>query len=108
MGPGVAVGTGRAGPRRCGRPVRGPLELNALVQVLNVTDDADPVIGAVCSKVEGLTPGHAAKIPYILVGSTGEIVDKMFAAREQWSISYFVVRGLEAFAPVIEAARRAE
>ena len=84
------------------------LELNALVQVLNVTDDADPVIGAVCSKVEGLTPGHAAKIPYILVGSTGEIVDKMFAAREQWSISYFVVRGLEAFAPVIEAARRAE
>ena len=84
------------------------LEFNALVQVVNVTDDADPVIHRICSKIEGLTPAHAAEIPYILVGSTSEIVDKMFAARQRWGISYFVVRELEAFAPIIEAARRAE
>lgn len=84
------------------------LEFNALVQVVNVTDDADSIISAVCSRIEGLTPTQAAQIPYILVGSTGEIVDKMFAARERWGISYFAVRELESFAPVIEAARRAE
>ena len=84
------------------------LEFNALVQVVDVTDDADPVIHRICSKIEGLTPAHAAEIPYILVGSTSEIVDKMFAARQRWGISYFVVRELEAFAPIIEAARRAE
>lgn len=84
------------------------IEFNALVQVVDVTDDTDQVIRRVCSRIEGLTPAHTAEIPYILVGSTSQIVDKMFAARERWGISYFVVRELEAFAPVIKAARQAE
>lgn len=81
------------------------LELNALVQVTEITDDKSAVLTQVCKRVEGLTTEQADQIPYLLVGTIDEIAHKVTACRSRWGISYFVVREMEAFAPVIRALR---
>ena len=83
----------------------GDLELNALVQVAQITDDRIAVLRQVCERVEGLTVEHADAIPYLLIGTVDEIVEKLSACHDRWGISYFVVRELEAFAPVVAAFR---
>jgi probable F420-dependent oxidoreductase len=81
------------------------LELNALVQVTEVTDQRAEVTARVCERIEGLTAEHADAIPYLLIGTVDQIVEKLEVSRTRWGISYFVVRELEAFAPVIAAFR---
>lgn len=81
------------------------IELNALVQVVTITDDATSAEDAVLGRVEGLTRDDLRAIPYILIGTVDEIVDKLHTCRDRWGISYFAVRELDAFAPVIAACR---
>lgn len=52
------------------------LELNTLVQVTRITDDRTAALAQICERVEGLTIEHADAIPYLLVGTVDEIVDK--------------------------------
>lgn len=92
---------------RAGTPNRNPrVELNALVQVATITDDRDTVLADLCADIAGLSVHHASKIPYVLVGTVDQIVDQLHAARARWGISYFVVRALDVFAPVIQALPR--
>jgi len=79
------------------------LELNALVQRVEITDDQPAALAAICDEVEGLSPDHAGAIPYLLVGTVDEIVAHVVRCRERWGITYFVVRDLDAFAPIINA-----
>ena len=44
-------------------------------------------------------------IPYVLIGSVGEIVEKLHMCRERWGITYFAVRELDGFAPIIAGCR---
>lgn len=81
------------------------IELNALVQVVTVTDDAASAEDEVLARVEGLTRENLRSLPYVLIGTVEEIVDKLHVCRERWGISYFAVRELDAFAPVIAACR---
>lgn len=86
----------------------GELELNALVQVVNVTDDADEAAAAkadLVGRVDGLTADQADDIPYVLIGSASQIVEKLEMCRERWGVTYFTVRELDAFASVIAACR---
>ena len=62
-------------------------------------------LATICDEVEGLTPDHAGAIPYLLVGTVDEIVDHLVHCGDRWGISYVVVRDLDSFAPIIEAAR---
>jgi len=82
------------------------LELNALVQVVDITDDADATITELCREIPTLDPTSLRDLPYVLIGTVDEIVDQLHRCRERWGITYFVVRALDAFAPVIEAANR--
>lgn len=85
----------------------GDLELNALVQVVEVTDDADATeaaIGRLCEQVPSLSPDDARELPYVLVGSVDEIVAKLHRCRNRWGITYFVVRSLDEFAPIVALA----
>lgn len=82
------------------------LELNALVQVTQITDDRTAALAQICGRVEGLTIEHADAIPYLLVGTVDEIVEKLQTCNARWGISYFVVRELESFAPVLAALRQ--
>lgn len=83
----------------------GELEINVLVQVAQVTNDADEVIAETCDGIDGLTREHASATPYILVGTVDEIAAKIHSCRDRWGISYFVVRQRRGFADVISALR---
>jgi probable F420-dependent oxidoreductase len=82
------------------------LELNALVQVVQITDDRDAALAAVCERVDGLSFSDAAVVPYLLIGNPDEIVDHLHACNERWGISYFAVRDLDGFEPVLRALDR--
>lgn len=82
-----------------------PPELSALVQIVQVTGDAETAVAALCERVPGLTPAVVADAPYVLIGTVEEIAAKVLACQARWDISYFVVRDLEGFAPVIAHIR---
>ncbi len=84
------------------------VEINVLVQVAEVTDHRDATYAETVTRVEGLTLEHAAQTPYLLVGTIDEIVDQILGHRERWGISYFGVRTLDEFGPVIAAFRAHE
>jgi hypothetical protein len=46
--------------------------------------------------------------PFLALGRTDEIADHLLACRARWGISYFTVREIESFAPVIETLRRVD
>jgi len=81
------------------------VEFSALVQVVAITDDRQLALEDLCDRVDGLSPEDAAAIPYALVGSVEEIVEHLYACQDRWGIDYFVVRELDAFAPVLEVLR---
>lgn len=83
----------------------GDLELNTLVQVTQITDDRTGALRQICKRIDGLTVEHASEIPYLLIGTVDEIIEKLLACRARWGISYFVVRELESFAPIVVALR---
>lgn len=83
----------------------GEIELSALVQVVNVTDDAEEAIAKLCGRVDDLNPSDAVETPYVLIGTVDEIADKLERCRQQWGISYFIVRDHDQFAPIIHRLR---
>lgn len=91
---------------RAGAPGRfEQLELNALVQVMEITDEPDRVLAELVDRVDGLTHEDATETPYVLVGSVAEICEKLERCRERWGITYFTVRAVEPFAEVIRTLR---
>jgi probable F420-dependent oxidoreductase len=82
-----------------------PLELNALVQATVVTDDRAAVAEQIAAHMEGLAPADALVSPFVAIGTHDEIADNLLACRERWGISYYSVRSIDAFAPVIERIR---
>jgi probable F420-dependent oxidoreductase len=80
-------------------------EINALVQVTAVTDDPEPVYTSVCKRIGDLTIEDARATPYLLVGTTEEIASKIDHLAGEHAITYFAVRALDAFAPVIRELR---
>jgi probable F420-dependent oxidoreductase len=82
------------------------LEFNALVQVVQITNERDTALARICDRVEGLSMDDARVTPYLLVGSGDESVLHMLTCNERWGISYFAVRELDDFAPVLDALGR--
>lgn len=79
------------------------IELNALIFVVQVTDDPGPM-RQMMAGVFGVSEEEVGASPYAWIGSPGEIADQLRAARERWGLSYFVVQGedaLDAVAPVV-------
>jgi probable F420-dependent oxidoreductase len=81
----------------------GGVELSALVQVVEITDDREQVLTDWCKKIGG-TVDDLSAMPYLMVGSVDEIVDHIRRCRERWGISYFTVRS-PAFSAIIDAIR---
>ena len=78
------------------------VELSVLVQHVEITDDREAVLMSLCERVEGLRMEDASTIPYLMAGTTSEIVDHIHRCNGRWGISYFVVRD-PAFARVLAA-----
>jgi len=83
----------------------GPLELNALVQAVVVTDDRRSAAEKIAADTPGLEVDHALSTPFLALGTHEQITEHLLACRERWGISYYVVRDIGAFAPVIDALR---
>lgn len=83
-------------------------ELNALVQRVVVTDDRVGAAQQLADEVPGLSTADALATPFLALGTHDEIVEHLIACRARWGISYYVVRELAEFAPVIEALRRVD
>jgi probable F420-dependent oxidoreductase len=81
------------------------LELNALVQRVIITDDREAAIHDLIGQVTGLTAEDARNTPFLAIGTHDEIARHLLECRQRWGISYFSVRDLEAFAPVIARLR---
>jgi probable F420-dependent oxidoreductase len=78
-----------------------PLELNALVQVVTITDDRRAAAEALVEHVPSLSVEDALHTPFVLFGTHAQIAEQLIVNRSRWGISYATVRDLEAFAPVI-------
>jgi probable F420-dependent oxidoreductase len=81
------------------------IEFNAMVQVVQITDDRDAALAKVVDRVDGLTMDDARSTPYLLIGTVDEIVLHMMTCNERWGISYFAVRELDDFEPVLRSLR---
>jgi probable F420-dependent oxidoreductase len=81
------------------------VELNALVQRVVITEDRHAAAQEIASNVEGLELKDALETPYLALGTHQQIADHLERCRERWGITYFTVRDLEGFAPVIKGLR---
>jgi len=80
-------------------------ELHALVQSVVITDDRE---AAAAKMVDGgWVPSTeiALNTPFLAIGTHAEIADHLRMCRDRWGISYFSVRDVESFAPVIALVR---
>jgi probable F420-dependent oxidoreductase len=80
----------------------GQVELNVLVQAVVVTDDKREAAEQVALRVPGLIVHEALSTPFLALGTHDEIADHLVACRNRWGISYFSVRDIDSFAPVIQ------
>jgi probable F420-dependent oxidoreductase len=85
-----------------------PPELNALVQAVTLTDDRRSAAEDLAAEVEGLSASDALATPYLALGTHDEMAAHLLACRARWGISYYSVRDVETFAPVIERLRAAD
>lgn len=87
-----------------------PIDVSALVQVCEVTDDREAALGAIVDEEVGLTLEVAANTPYVAAGTVDEIAAHFLTGHGRWGITTYVVRcptpeKIAAFAPVITALR---
>jgi probable F420-dependent oxidoreductase len=81
------------------------LEFNAWVPVVAVTDDARAVAEMIAPGfgLDGEDADSVLDSPMALVGTTGEIAERLHQRRERWGFSYHVVQNeaAETLAPVV-------
>ncbi len=83
------------------------LELHALVQSVVVTDDRHDAVSAIARRT-GMAVADISSTPFLCLGTPVEMARHLTSCRERWGISYYSVREIEAFAPVMALLRRAD
>jgi probable F420-dependent oxidoreductase len=89
----------RAAGERFGR-----LDIQALIQQVQVTEDRRGVVDAMAARL-GTAAQMMADAPFLWVGTLDEIVEQAHESRMRWGFNVFVTRSLEATAPIIAALR---
>ncbi len=77
------------------------IELSTLVQATEVGDGAPAEREAVADRL-GSDPDLVDDTPFVLVGSVGQVVEKLLDLREDLGVSHVVVRDPVGFAPVVD------
>jgi len=83
------------------------IELNALVQMVIVSNDRRAAAENLCADLPSLQVEDALTTPFLAIGTHDEIAEHFLRCRERWGISYLTVRSITDFAPVIERLRAA-
>jgi len=82
------------------------LELNVLVQSVVITDDRRAAAQESARRShDSLSIEDALATPFLALGTHDEITEHLLACRNRWGISYFSVRDISNFAPVIQRIR---
>jgi len=82
------------------------LELNVLVQSVVITDDRRAAAQESARRShDSLSIEDALATPFLALGTHDEIAEHLLACRNRWGISYFSVRDISNFAPVIQRIR---
>lgn len=76
-------------------------ELHALVQAVVISDDRRSVAAELVAQGYAPTESDALATPFLAIGTPDEIAGHLRTCRDRWGISYFSVRDLDAFAPVL-------
>jgi probable F420-dependent oxidoreductase len=66
--------------------------IEALVQVVAVTDDRDAAIREIASRIPGASADDAARTPYVLAGSHEAMAAQLRAQADEFGISSYVIR----------------
>jgi probable F420-dependent oxidoreductase len=82
------------------------LELHALVQSVVVTEDRQRSVSEIARRT-GMAEADISSTPFLCLGTAEEMAQHLVTCRERWGISYFSVREIETFAPVLALLRRA-
>jgi probable F420-dependent oxidoreductase len=82
-----------------------PLELHALVQAVIVTNDRNAAAADIVRNGWTPTVEDALATPFLAIGTVAQIAEHLLTCRSRWGISYFSVRDIKVFAPVIEQLR---
>jgi probable F420-dependent oxidoreductase len=83
------------------------LELHALVQAVVVTDTRSRVVEDLSEEL-ATTPSDVGATPFLCLGTHEEIARHLLACRARWGISYFTVRDIDGFAPVVALVKSLE
>jgi probable F420-dependent oxidoreductase len=78
------------------------VERSVLVQVTHLGHDADAARRAVADRM-GVGVELVADTPFVLIGTTDEVVDRLERMRDEVGVSHVVVRDAAGFAPVVAA-----
>ncbi len=68
-------------------------EVEALVQLVGLTDDREATASRLSERVPGLTVGDALAAPYVWIGTAEEIAQQLRSHHDRWGINRYVVRG---------------
>jgi hypothetical protein len=79
------------------------LEINALVQLVIVTENRRAAAAELTNRWSELTPDEILQSPFVLIGTVEQMVDDLQARRRRWDISSYVIfeRDLDEFSPVV-------
>lgn len=82
--------------------------LDALVQVVEITNDAIGAAERAAAAAPGLTPTDVLDAPYALIGTAEEIEDRLLGYQERWGFTSYVVRetAIGSITPVIARLAR--
>lgn len=80
------------------------LELHALVQAVVNTEDRSRVAADLSPQL-ATSASDLLATPFLCLGTQEEMARHLMTCRDRWGISYFTVRDIESFAPVIALAR---
>ena len=81
-----------------------PPRLHALIQEVQLTSDREQAAARAAAR-SGMAVADVLQTPYLLMGTTDEMVGHLLECRDRWGISYFSVRDVETFAPVMDRLR---
>jgi probable F420-dependent oxidoreductase len=80
------------------------LELHALVQAVMPTEDRTATAEELSERLK-MPPDDLLATPFLCLGTHQQMAQHLLACRARWGISYFTVRDIEGFAPVMELVR---
>ena len=83
------------------------VELHALVQAVVITDDRVHATTEIAGRI-GMDVSDALSTPFLCVGTHAEIAQHLQACRQRWGFSYYSVRDIDAFAPVVARLREVD